>query len=1807
MQRYEELRIRIRRTAPGRYLVLASGPACAVGMLDCAEGEPAALRAELDRLIGIELGAVPRGRTRVETAVPDLGRRLYRMLFAEPLSQCFKEALEQAQSRGMRLRLRFDLPHELQELPVEVLTSPPGKVGGRMALNPDLSLVRTLSTGISTARAPQPDDEPDRVRVVIAVSAAVDGGMAPIDAGAEAAELEKLPDLAAEICHVPAVREELVSALGEGGERPSALVLAAHGIFDAEERVGAVFLQTPEGASHRIPAHVLASSLSQSGRLRFAVLNLCSGAVAAPAEPHAGLAQGLVAHGVPAVAAMRGPISDRAAARFSPEVMEKLLENRTVDEAVTAARIAISAVPGHTTVEWCTPVLFLHESYRHGWLFKARHPLRKGESARAEDPLRAGARSVAAYEHEGNVSMDTIHTALHHLRDAGDWPSVARVTRGHNDPVCRTLFAEACREQDWPVIAEVCEALADRRDADGAEELLDRLGEQSRSQLCGHLTREIRAVRLQCLADLAERHRVEGAWASAVDAYADVQALAEAPDQLRAVAQAVTYCRARLSEEAGDWPEACSRHREAGGYADSEARAAHAAGRAAAADDKWEAAAGFFTDACTCSAQDVDPSWTAYAAHARGRVAAERGAWADAVECFKKAGDLADSPTRLLLCEARAAIDAAQWAVALDHLLRLDACGGDAGPWLDDVRSRVGEGAEDAAGRREWAVARDLFTVLAAVVPSAAVNAAYCAARGAEQNALWQQAGDSYAACLGHADSERRFAYARGRVAEQAGDWAAAALRYEGLPGHFLDTGRRLSYVRGRAADATGNWQGVIDGFGGLPDEAEQGDVGARRWYARYRIADGHGDRHSLLNFNFPDHLAGSDRAGDIAALRAKAHGSLAEQRGDWAAALEHYAESMAAARSPELVGAARQLLAYARGRRHEAAAEWNRAAEAYGELPGDYRDAAVREGYAHARDAEQQAPEEGVHEAGKWAAIAGLYEVLPADFADADVRACYARALCAEARGCWTDAVSEAAQLADHRDAAAIVAYARAREAELAGDWARAASEFDCCTGRRDAAARGAHARGRHLEATGQWSAALTLYEQAGDALPEAGARRRRIRRLLDAAAWADGLAGESLVADPYAYALGKDAFPYRTLQDVGVTSASSIDEIQAATYVLMERGGMNEQELDAWERLRRPATRLEIDALLYQVSRPDRLRARLAAFEPGGADDLVERLSAELPQDATLLRLVAHGRDEALAAWSTVLAETPGDMDAVHAAAIARRWQAVEYEEGGAWEHAAPVWREAAVLWAALLSSDGHWSRWSEARTVCYRRRVAPDDVTSLRSVLSRALTAQLDDYAERHTAQRREAQAETYRELGFLFEAELDGAHALSAIGGLPLSDGSPLTFSAGPEYVRTMGLGLQLAGTVARLEREATPSGPGDQAGQEVRWAFSSLAKAFTLYRHQRFDAALAELPTRTADVRELPEDCSEVARSETGHISACPHCTEFLDCDPVYTLLPQRRTRLLRDTAELVVRCQLACTRAALNADEASAVPDALKRWRAALRSADAVRMGVRTKSDILEIVLARVHTWAGAAGTEAGAKLDRAVRLVDGASELLCPLAPEERKRLDVQHSRLLAIRGEWRGLTCTDHGFPRHQEAAEADLRRALELNPEAVRPRDSLVRCLLFGMAERLPADDAVGRMRTLWEAFRLLDEGLRHEPAHSTCLATLTEIAGGIETVLLNGLSLTQMRTHMDEVIRKIEESGDDVSALAARLTKDAVRALECGDITIALDNAARAVRHAPQEAAARAALERSLNAWLRRHDPYATTDDRPLTPA
>jgi hypothetical protein len=101
------------------------------------------------------------------------------------------------------------------------------------------------------------------------------------------------------------------------------------------------------GGAVKVSPSQLALRLQDSGRLRLAVLNCCE------SGRHAGAA--LVRSGLPSVVAMQFKVSNDAAVRFASVFYASLLSGKSVEKALTAARVTLQLYCG---VEWATPVLF---------------------------------------------------------------------------------------------------------------------------------------------------------------------------------------------------------------------------------------------------------------------------------------------------------------------------------------------------------------------------------------------------------------------------------------------------------------------------------------------------------------------------------------------------------------------------------------------------------------------------------------------------------------------------------------------------------------------------------------------------------------------------------------------------------------------------------------------------------------------------------------------------------------------------------------------------------------------------------------------------------------------------------------------------------------------------------------------------------------------------------------------------------------------------------------------------------------------------------------------------------------------------------------------------------------------------------------------------------------------------------------------------------------------------------------------------------------------------------------------------------
>ncbi|MFJ2604056.1 CHAT domain-containing protein [Streptomyces sp. NPDC087425] len=1230
------------------------------------------------------------------------------------------------------------------------------------------------------------------------------------------------------------------------------------------------------------------------------------------------------------------------------------------------------------------------------------------------------------------------------------------------------------------------------------------------------------------------------------------------------------YAAGRVAEDGERWADAEARFGAAVGFEDAALRAHHARGQAAAEAGSWPEALTAMEAAVTELAALTAPP------------AAQAGS-ATAPDPDAPGTSTADARCTALTTDARPA--------PLSAGTRTVGALPDPAAWLGELRGRVYESGVAAGEVGDWGRALECLGLLPEGYRDAAERRRFARGRVAEGRGAWTEAAKAYREAR-HPDADARRRYVLGRAAAQAGEWDAAREHFAEVPDGIDDfpepTAPLLLYARGRAAAAREDWKAVVEDFGGLPDSHAEGDVGHRRRYARARLAERQDATRpdtwtSVLGHldDVPDEALG----GAVGLLRRKATALHALSLGE----LER-------ARGPLAVYADVDdefalLHAYVLARLAERDEDWAAALAGYRGLPEGHGDVAPRARYTGARVAEESAAG-----ADQWRDIAEIYGELAdafADdggFADATVRAAYARVRQAEAEGDWAEAVRGGTALRGHADAASLTEYARGRLTEAERDWRRAADAFTVCGGFRDAPERLAHCTGRLLEEQGRFAAAVDSYERAGAEHEGARAQAARLRAVLRLS-WVEGTVGEPLVADPFA--LRDGTFPYLALRDAGIGPGSSIADVDNVSYLLMERHQANAwpwEEREAWNQLRKAGQRLELDALLYRWHAPDAIREAVARLSPDDLSDPLDALCARFPKDAPLLLLVARGRDAAIAAWRERLAQAPGDMAVVHALAVARLWQARELEHIGAWEHAVRVWEEALAYWAALLGDARHWDGWRGERAACYRHAVSASDVARLRRDLGLRLADRLIAAEQEHLDQDRPEPASAYRELAAVLEAELAGARVLREAGGLPSVPGSGRALACGPRFVRMLGLEDQLAEQVAELSAAAQRGeDPGEFTARRLRWAFSALSPAYAFVEARRFEEALAGLPELPA-LTGLPQDCAGPggAADPREHVRACDHCAGFLRDNPAYLRLPRRYVRCAQDGAALAVQARLSLAQTALTSGS-DGLDGALEHWSQALLVSGRAGMRSRTEGAVVQMVLGRIDWLIEREAAQRDAALAEAVALAERVTPMLRPLPPDLSGQLDAQLSLVLSVRGVWRASLRARHGQPLDVPAAEVDLRRALELNPESGHARDNLVRCLVYTLDERTA--DPVERLALIEEGLTLLHTGLRGALAHGyreTLADTLIALEALVsERIGLAGLAELIRTTDLEEPV-----APHQLPALARRLTERARTVLAQDEqVPFALYLLIRAARTDSTSTVVRQVLLDAVRRWRR----------------
>jgi tetratricopeptide (TPR) repeat protein len=1796
MTECEELRIRVWKIGTGRYFILANGPKTASAVTTLKKPPEFYLNG-LNELLKEEFKRVPPSKTPVRQRLQELGRELFEFFFPKSIYDCLDGSLGFAvnQYQQRKLRLRFHLDPELVSLPLEILCAPANNPLGFLALHPNISLVRSLpGCPPNQLRLPRPKDLPETLTVLVIWASPRDRDQ--IDVQGEVKKLrERLQDLIdlkfvslEEIEH--ATRDKLTNTLGRV-RGPCAVLIISHGEYDKETMQGYVILEDANGSSDQVASDILANLLLNASGLRFVVLNLCKGGQTSPYDPFSGVAQRLIASGIPIVVALQSEVSDEAAIEFSPALFNCISQNQIVDVACASARDMMASMKQGTTIEWCTPVLFFHEACSYAWLFKVPEITRKTASP---DPLKEAENILRS----GSLSLEDLVVVIRYLKTQGNWKRALSFAQAGlkvdaNDAVLRSMWVEAYVEFNLiELCREICEELAREGDCDCQKarqtmEELEKLGNQLDPSAAGEVLRDLReeinkASELQNKYNQALRKEKRENWQEVIRIYSQI--LEERPagyrDVIERLERAKTekqllqwYNKAKKAEDKRNWKEAVQLYEgilkvRCAGCRDTEHRLKQAKEELTLQTAYSEAIdlerAGNFQEALKKYEQilEIRPGYEDASerySYCRGRVAEEEDRWADAREAYRLVTMhlYPDASDRLKYAQGRAAEQKNEWSDAVVAYESLP----------EDYKDRQ-------------------------------MRLLYANGRAAEQEEKWSEAVAAYEQIPipDWEDVPKRLPYAQGRAAEQEEKWEEAEAAYKKLERDYEDVSERLPYCCGRAAEEREDWQGVIDGFGSLLDTYR--DVGPRRYYARGRKAEAEGKWDEAIKEGFAK-LPDDYRDGDVGKRLCYATGRLAAEQGDWERVIRGFGELPddyypLPIFQDNKVGDWRR---YARGRIAEAEEKWEEATEAYKDLPEDFEDTKERCAYARGRMAEQ-------HE--NWEEVIAAFQVLPDTYRDGDVgkRKAYATGRIAVQKGQWAEAEKAFESLHDFQDALQFFHYAKGRLAGDANDWTTALDTFKKLPkGWRDEEVYNwcSYAQGRVYEQLGEWRAALKAYQPLHDGFQDITQRRERLTQLLRVAPWIDGLTRAHLVRDPACYEDG--VFPYDVLSPAGITADSPQRDVKDASFTLMEEGLMTPEGRLAWDQLRSVPERLKVDALMYRLRGVKDLRSLQQRLEPLPKSELVRQVCNEVPEDAPLMLLLSGRREEAISAWEEQQRQKPGDMSVAHSLAIAYLYWAKELETGGAYEKAEVAWEHAIANWAFLLADDAYWLSWRRDREACYKEVVSEGDISKLRSELNGHIAKELAQYANRYEAEGRKERATKYQQLALTFEVELEGVRALKEVGGLLWQEGGDLHLCCGLVLLRNLQLEQALAKFILDLERglEREVEEPVDviaaleavlerAEGQRqptvtpeillrLRYAFSELGKPFVLLERRRYEEALQALPAEyyRLKISQLPPDCDLSQHIEPGHIERCERCQMFMRSNPAYLCLPHRGARLSRDAVELAVGIHLAIAEDAITSGEGD-LNEVLRHWEQAINISCNAGKQVRTKQAIAQVALGRAHALEQERGPQRGQRLTEAINLLEAVRGLIGGV---DEAQLKGKQSELLADRGVWYGYGCHQWQDPDYEKAAN-DLRWALELNPNSLHTRDNLARALVFH-AVNLHHNGLHRRPMQLFnEALSVLDEGLRRFANPPQLQATLRTALEELEEVLLSDQSREEALRRLDEVLRSPGPSSGAAKPSVQELISLAKEKLEANDVSGAILDLIKAVRIDPTDEPARGEL-------------------------
>ncbi|HMU29720.1 MAG TPA: CHAT domain-containing protein, partial [Nitrospira sp.] len=385
-----------------------------------------------------------------ETALQQMGSALFMALFPGQVRRLYDAARSEQVSQRLNLIFTSDIGW-IADQSWEFIYDPDRRTF--LALE-EVNFTRNVLTAIPAERIPARPT----MRILVVVAQPLGLGALSVEEEADVirsgfrrlldaglAEVELLLDATPELLH---------RALESAAAPIDVLHFIGHGEYNEQTDCGYLIFENQDGGEQRLDSSTLRQIVCRRG-IRLVCLNACETGRGGRQDFSRGVAQALIAGGVPAVVANQYPVLDVSATAFSRHFYWALAMGHPIGDAAREARVSVNYAISGEAIDWAVPVVF------------ARNPAQRLCVPRTAAGYERSRRAVVrqrrrAVEDRIKIGIWNAHRMIPHLPDICE-----RLTKAQDRYAFETVSFPAPigiwrREQEKDQAFVVAETLYDR-------------------------------------------------------------------------------------------------------------------------------------------------------------------------------------------------------------------------------------------------------------------------------------------------------------------------------------------------------------------------------------------------------------------------------------------------------------------------------------------------------------------------------------------------------------------------------------------------------------------------------------------------------------------------------------------------------------------------------------------------------------------------------------------------------------------------------------------------------------------------------------------------------------------------------------------------------------------------------------------------------------------------------------------------------------------------------------------------------------------------------------------------------------------------------------------------------------------------------------------------------------------------------------------------------------------------------------------------------------------------------------------------